>query len=189
MEKPTRKQLNEYIYIRANINAIEEGQEWIADKYNKGKKKIDDAIGAGSALDTDAQKSVMDGYAKNAKNASLAAQKHSEELADAMAESSASVSDSAADTAASLENLESTAKATTDKISDDFREFYEALSFAKAKGEISDDEYIELLKAKLNSSATYNIAAYKSYWNEVTTAANKCCILPKSNCFSIFKPS
>lgn len=24
MEKPTRKQLNEYIYIRANINAIEE---------------------------------------------------------------------------------------------------------------------------------------------------------------------
>ena len=153
--------------------AIEEGHQWIADKYNKGREIIDEAIGTGSAFDPETQKAVMNGYAENARNASLAAQKHSEELADAMAESSASVSDSAADTAASLENLESTVKATTDKISDDFREFYETLSFAKAKGEISDDEYIELLKAKLNSSATYSIAAYKSYWNEVTTAENK----------------
>ena len=153
--------------------AIEEGHQWIADKYNKGREIIDEAIGTGSAFDPETQKAVMNGYAENARNASLAAQKHSEELADAMTESSASVSNSAADTAASLEKLESTAKATTDKISDDFREFYEALSFAKAKGEISDDEYIELLKAKLNSSATYNIAAYKSYWNEITTAEGK----------------
>lgn len=62
---------------------------------------------------------------------------------------------------------------TNGQISDDFREFYEVLSFARAKGEISDDEYIEQLKAKLNSSKAYNIAAYKSYWNEVTTAENK----------------
>ena len=47
------------------------------------------------------------------------------------------------------------------------------MSLAKTKGEISDDKYIAELKAKLNSSAAYNIAAYKSYWNEVTTAENK----------------
>lgn len=75
--------------------------------------------------------------------------------------------------AASNKKAEKELAKTTGQISDDFREFYEALSFAKAKGEISDDEYIELLKAKLNSSAAYNIAAYKSYWNEVTTAENK----------------
>lgn len=75
--------------------------------------------------------------------------------------------------AESNKKAEAELKKTTGQISDDFRAFYEALSLAKAKGEISDDEYIAQLKAKLNSSSAYNIAAYKSYWNEITTAEEK----------------
>ena len=75
--------------------------------------------------------------------------------------------------AASNKKAETELTKTTGQISDDFREFYEALSFSRAKGEISDDEYIEQLKAKLNSSKAYNIAAYSSYWNEVTNAEER----------------
>lgn len=160
--------------------AIEEGHQWIADKYNNGRKIIDEAMGTGSAFDPDTQKTVMNGYAENARNASLAAQKHSEELAKSMEEASAAVagySDAASSAAnGSAENMkkaENAVKSTGDKVSDEFKAFYGALSLAKAKGEISDDEYIAQLKAKLNSSAAYNTAAYKSYWNEVTTAENK----------------
>ena len=169
-----------------------------------------------TTLNADYQKSVMDGYAQNAKNSSqdyqtavndsteaaktfeeaIAEQDHllaihqiTEEqyyknLTDILTEYEDRSSEEwwkiydkidgyNQKIAASNKKAEKELAKTTGQISDDFRKFYEALSFAKAKGEISDDEYIELLKAKLNSSAAYNVAAYKSYWNEITTAEGK----------------
>ena len=154
-------------------NAIEEGQEWIADKYDKGREIIDEALGTGTSPDADIQKSVMDGYAANARNASLEAQKSSEELSEAVVTSSSAMSSAAEAPAASLDKLSKTTKSTVNKVSDEFKKFYDDLSLAKAKGEISDDEYIARLKDKLNSSAAYNTAAYKSYWKEVTSAGTK----------------
>ena len=74
---------------------------------------------------------------------------------------------------ASVEKTSTEIKKTTNQVSDDFKDFYAALQLAKAKGEISDDEYIRLLKEKLNSSAEYSTAAYTSYWNEVTSAEKR----------------
>lgn len=74
---------------------------------------------------------------------------------------------------ASVKKTSTELKKTTNQVSDDFKEFYAALQLAKAKGEISDDEYIRQLKEKLNSSAEYNTVAYTSYWNEVTSAEKR----------------
>ena len=177
---------------------------------------ISNGIYKTTTLNADYQKSVMDGYAQNAKNSSrdyqtavndstetaktfseaIAEQDHllaihqiTEEqyyknLADILTEYEDKSSEEwwkiydkvdgyNQKIAASNKKAEKELAKTTGQISDDFRKFYEALSLSKAKGEISDDEYITRLKAKLNSSAAYNTAAYKSYWNEVTTAENK----------------
>ena len=168
-------------------NAIEEGQEWIADKYNKGKEIIDNAIGAGSALDTDAQKSVMDGYAANARNASQAVGSSTASINSSLSTTSSAAEDtgsaftamaentsqSADDAGKSLDNLSAKSSKATAKISDDFKSFYDDLNLARAKGEISDDEYIARLKKKLESSAEYDNSVYTKYWKEVTSAETK----------------
>ena len=168
-------------------NTIEEGQEWIADKYNKGKEIIDDAIGAGSALDTDAQKSVMDGYAANARNASQAVGSSTASINSSLSTTSSAAEDtgsaftamaentsqSADDAGKSLDNLSAKSSKATAKISDDFKSFYDDLNLARAKGEISDDEYIARLKKKLESSAEYDNSVYTKYWKEVTSAETK----------------
>lgn len=168
-------------------NAIEEGQEWIADKYNKGKEIIDNAIGAGSALDTDAQKSVMDGYAANARNASQAVDSSTASINSSLSTTSSAAEDtgsaftamaentsqSADDAGKSLDNLSAKSSKATAKISDDFKRFYDDLNLARAKGEISDDEYITRLKKKLESSAEYDNSVYTKYWKEVTSAETK----------------
>ena len=168
-------------------NTIEEGQEWIADKYNKGKEIIDNAIGAGSALDTDAQKSVMDGYAANARNASQAVGSSTASINSSLSTTSSAAEDtgsaftamaentsqSADDAGKSLDNLSAKSSKATAKISDDFKSFYDDLNLARAKGEISDDEYIARLKKKLESSAEYDNSVYTKYWKEVTSAETK----------------
>lgn len=149
-------------YVDEKISELNEENANIALALSNGLYKT-------TTLNADAQKSVMDGYAANARNASQAVGDSSAVIKTSLAEVSAAADASSGST----EKLGSTVKSTANKVSDDFKRFYDALSFAKAKGEISDDEYIARLKAKLNSSAAYNTAAYKSYWNEVTTAEER----------------
>ena len=196
-------------YVDEKISELNEENANIALALSNGLYKT-------TTLDADMQKSVMDGYAQNAKNSSrdykasvddstestktfseaiaeqdrlLAIHQITEEqyyknLADILTEYEDRSSEEwwkiydkvdgyNQKIAASNKKTEKELAKTTGQISDDFRKFYEALSLAKAKGEISDDEYIARLKAKLNSSAAYNTAAYKSYWNEVTTAEER----------------
>lgn len=72
--------------------------------------------------------------------------------------------------AASNKKAEKELAKTTGQISDDFKSFYENLDLSRAMGDITDDEFIAQLDAKLNSSAEYKTPAYKSYWNKVTSA-------------------
>ena len=62
-------------------------------------------------------------------------------------------------------------------MSDDFKAFYDNLKLLKNKGVknggISDEEYIDRLKKKLNSSKEYDAAIYSQYWGEVTAAEEK----------------
>ena len=82
-------------------------------------------------------------------------------------------SSAAEDTGSAFASMaENTSKATA-KISDDFKSFYDDLNLARAKGEISDDEYIARLKKKLESSAEYDNPVYTKYWKEVTSAETK----------------
>ena len=64
-------------------------------------------------------------------------------------------------------------KKATEKVSDDFKSFYDGLKLLKSKGEIDEAEYIKRLKEKLNSSDEYNTSVYTSYWKEVTDAETK----------------
>lgn len=64
-------------------------------------------------------------------------------------------------------------KKATEKVSDDFKSFYDDLKLLKSKGEIDDAEYIKRLKEKLNSSDEYDTSVYTSYWKEVTDAETK----------------
>lgn len=167
--------------------AIEEGHQWIADKYNKGREIIDEAIGTGSAFDPETQKSVMDGYAANARNASQAVGSSTASINSSLSTTSSAAEDtgsaftamaentsqSADDAGKSLDNLSAKSSKATAKISDDFKSFYDDLNLARAKSEISDDEYIARLKKKLESSAEYDNSVYTKYWKEVTSAETK----------------
>ncbi len=64
-------------------------------------------------------------------------------------------------------------KKATEKVSDDFKSFYDDLKLLKSKGEIDEAEYIKRLKEKLNSSDEYDTSVYTSYWKEVTDAETK----------------
>lgn len=64
-------------------------------------------------------------------------------------------------------------KKATEKVSDDFKSFYDGLKLLKSKGEIDEAEYIKRLKEKLNSSDEYDTSVYTSYWKEVTDAETK----------------
>ena len=196
-------------YVDEKIRQLNEENANIALTISNGLYKT-------TTLNADYQKSVMDGYAQNAKKSSRdyqAAINDSTESAKTFSEAIAEqdhllaihqiteeqyyknigdilmqyedrsseewwkiydkVDEYNQKIAESNKKAETELAKTNGQISDDFRTFYETLSFAKAKGEISDDEYIAQLKAKLNSSKAYNIAAYSSYWNEVTNAEER----------------
>lgn len=158
-------------------DTVDEVASDIADHYDSGKEAIKEAIAYTPAeLDTDMQKSVMNGYAENARNAALSVQKSTGETTtavDELANATAETSNTFSTMGNTAKKTETAVKKSTDKISDDFKAYYNNLKLLKAKGEISDDEYIAQLKAKLNSSAEYSAAAYTSYWNEVTSAETR----------------
>lgn len=143
--------------------AIGEGQEWIADKYNKGKEIIDDAIGTGVYAVGAAGQSE---YEKNRSTFSTVFPEMKNDIdttTKTFSEANKKIAES---------NKKSTAelKKTNAQVSEEFKAFYENLDLARAMGDITDDEFIAQLDAKLNSSAEYKTSAYKSYWNKVTSA-------------------
>ena len=148
---------------------------------------ISNGIYKTTTLNADAQKSVMDGYAANARNASQAVgnstasinaslsttSSAAEDTGSAFTAMAENTSQSADDAGKSLDNLSAKSSKAAAKISDDFKSFYDDLNLARAKGEISDDEYIARLKKKLESSAEYDNPVYTKYWKEVTSAETK----------------
>ena len=71
-------------------------------------------------------------------------------------------------------NANSKAKTTSqDKISADFKAFYDNLKLQLAEGKITKEGYIEQLREMLSGSAEYDDIKYTSYWNEVRNADEK----------------
>lgn len=60
-----------------------------------------------------------------------------------------------------------------DKISEDFKSFYDDLKLQLAEGKITKEEYIEQLRKMLSGSAEYDDIKYTPYWNEVRNADEK----------------
>ena len=113
-------------------------------------------------MNLETQASVMNGYAENARNA-----------AERAAQSYHAVGNAAEESAGMVENAANTTENAADKVSEEFKKFYDELKLEKAMGNISDEEYISRLSAMLNSSSEYASAAYTKYWQEVTNANNK----------------
>ena len=167
-------------YVDEKISELNEENANIALALSNGLYKT-------TTLDADMQKSVMEGYAANARNASQAvgsstasinaslstASSAAEDTGSAFTAMAENTSQSADNAGKSLDNLSAKSSKAAAKISDDFKSFYDDLDLARAKGEILDDEYIARLKKKLESSAEYDNPVYKKYWKEVTSAETR----------------
>lgn len=145
------------------VNAIDNAENSIRTAYERGKNELDDTFGNDrTTLNLETQASVMNGYAENARNA-----------AERAAQSYHAVGDAAEDSAQIVEDTAEVTEKASDKVSEEFKAFYENLKLEKAMGSISDEEYISRLSEMLNSSAEYASAAYTKYWQEVTSANSK----------------
>ena len=157
-EEAEKQNMSVADYLDTKIRGLEEQRSLITDAISEGNYY-------------DPTKSIMEGYAANAKAASEASAwvpdySAAENANSELVQSNNALADNTEETASKITK-------SSKKISDEFRSFYEDLKYRRARGFIDDDEYKQELTDKLNSSSEYASALYTSYWSEIQTNTDK----------------
>lgn len=161
-EEAEKQNLSVADYLDTKIRGLEEQRSLITDAISEGNYY-------------DPTKSIMEGYAENARNAANTKAWVPDTSAAEAANNDLEKSNN--DLAENTEETAETVTESTDKITDEFKEFYDNLKFLKSKGikngGISETDYLKQLSDKLHSSKEYDTAPYASYWDEIKDDAEE----------------